>query len=62
MGVQVGELLQVTDKGVELLDRAAVTISCCVLRPQSRSEVCLKSADCKVPPRIVSRILDHPED
>jgi len=53
---------KVTDKGLELLDRAAVTISCCVLRPQSRSEVWLKSADCKVPPRIVSRILDHPDD
>ena len=53
---------KVTVKGLELLDRAAVTISCCVLRPQSRSEVWLRSSDCKEPPRIVSRILDHPDD
>ena len=53
---------KVTVDGLVLLDRAAVTISCCVLRPQSRSEIRLKSADCQVPPRIVSRILDHPDD
>ena len=53
---------KVTEKGLELLSRAAVTISCCVLRPQSRSEVRLKSADCKVPPTIISRILGHSED
>lgn len=53
---------KVTDEGLVLLSRAAVTISCCVLRPQSRSEIRLKSADCRVPPSITSRLLDHSDD
>ncbi len=53
---------KVTEKGLELLSRPAVTLACCVLRPQSRSEVRLRSADCNVPPTIISRILDHSED
>ena len=53
---------KVTMKGLELLPRAAVTISCCVLRPSSRSEVRLRSGEFSNPPRIVSRILDHPDD
>lgn len=53
---------KVTEAGLVLLDKAAVTISCCVLRPKSRSEVLLKSSDFTIPPRIVSRLLDHPDD
>lgn len=53
---------KVTDLGLILLPRAAVTISCCVLRPKSRSEVRLKSADFNVPPRIASRLLEDPDD
>jgi choline dehydrogenase len=53
---------KVTKTGVTLLDRPAITIACCVLRPLSRSEVALRSSSPLDPPRIVSRILSNDDD
>jgi len=52
----------VTETGVTLLDRPAVTIPCCVLRPLSRSELSLRSRDPADPPRILSRLLSNEDD
>lgn len=53
---------KVTETGVTLLDRPAVTIACCVLRPLSRSQVFLKDKDPRTPPRILSKLLSNEDD
>ncbi|MGR9363704.1 GMC family oxidoreductase (plasmid) [Rhizobium leguminosarum] len=53
---------EVTKTGITLLDRPAVTIAACVLRPKSRSEILLRSSSPFDPPRILSRMLSDPDD
>ena len=53
---------EVTETGITLLDRPAVTIAACVLRPKSRSEILLRSDSPFDPPRLQSRMLSDPDD
>ncbi len=53
---------EITDKGITLLDRPAITLAGCVLRPLSRSELKLRSSNPNDKPRIFSRILENEDD
>lgn len=53
---------EVTETGITLLGRPAVTIAACVLRPKSRSEILLRSNRPFDPPRLQSRMLSDPDD
>ncbi len=53
---------EVTERGISLLDRPAVTIAACVLRPKSRSEILLRSDSPFDPPRLKSRMLSDLDD
>ncbi len=53
---------EVTASGITLLDRPAITIAACVLRPKSRSEILLRSNSPFDPPRLKSCMLSDPDD